>query len=71
MEAKRGAYELLTSPGRASAEQGQVMLDGPDGVALTMTPEAAVGTAWSLIEAAGDARRQREAGSAGEPGTEG
>lgn len=60
MEQKPLAYALLTSPGRASAEQGQVMLDGPDGVALTMTPEAAVGTAWSLLEAAEVARRQRD-----------
>ena len=59
------AYELLTSPGSASAEQGQVMLDGPDGTALTMTPEAAIGTAWSLIQAAEAARRQRDAGGAG------
>ena len=60
MDASHLAYELLTTPGRASAEQGQVMLDGPDGTALTMTPEAAIGTAWSLIQAADAARRQRQ-----------
>ena len=71
MEGSHLAYELLTLPGRASAEQGQVMLDGPDGTALTMTPEAAIGTAWSLIEAAGMARRQREERGGSDPASEG
>lgn len=38
--------------GRASAEEGVVILDGPDGVAVTMTAEAAELTADSLREAA-------------------
>jgi hypothetical protein len=42
-------------PGVASAEQGQVILDGPDGVAVTMTAEAAKDTAESLLRAAEEA----------------
>lgn len=38
--------------GRASAEEGVVILDGPNGVAVTMTPEAAAQTARSLKAAA-------------------
>ncbi len=44
--------------GTAAAEQGVVMLDGPDGVAVTMTPEAAEQTADSLRRAADEARAQ-------------
>ncbi|WP_431470350.1 hypothetical protein [Sphingosinithalassobacter sp. LHW66-3] len=46
--------------GTATAEQGQVMLDGPDGVAIAMTPEAAETTAASLSAAAKAARRQSD-----------
>lgn len=41
-----------TEPGIASAEDGLVVLDGPDGVAVTMTPDAAARTGQSLISAA-------------------
>ena len=44
--------------GEANAEQGQVLLDGPDGVAVAMTPGAAEATGQHLINAAGDARGQ-------------
>ena len=50
--------------GQASAENGVVILDGPDGVAVTMTAEAAEQTAESLRAAARQARaeaaRQRD-----------
>ncbi|MEZ0242398.1 MAG: hypothetical protein ACAH11_03415 [Sphingomonas sp.] len=45
-------------PGVATAEQGIVLLDGPNGAALAMTPEAATITGYSLIAAAEEARRQ-------------
>lgn len=48
-----------TQPGVATAEHGQVTLDGPNGVAVAMTPEAAIGTAESLFEAAKLAERQQ------------
>lgn len=46
-------------PGVASAESGWVILDGPNGVAVTMTPEAADSTARSLVSAAEQAIAQR------------
>ena len=47
-----------TKPGIASAEDGLVILDGPDGVAVTLTADAAEDTGRSLIAAAGSARDQ-------------
>lgn len=47
-----------TKPGVATAEKGLVLLDGPDGIAVTMTPAAATGTAQSLLSAAETARAQ-------------
>jgi len=47
-----------TEPGIASAEDGVVILDGPAGVAITMTPDAAEQTAHSLLSAAELADRQ-------------
>lgn len=46
----RGAAQTL--PGKAVAEAGVVILDGPDGIAVTMTPYAALETGKSLMEAA-------------------
>lgn len=51
-----------TEPGVASAEGGLVFLDGPDGVAKTMTAHAALLTGQSLIDAAGVAEGQKEPG---------
>ena len=44
--------------GRAVAEEGYVLLDGPDGIAIAMTPNAAEETGSSLIAAARAARDQ-------------
>jgi hypothetical protein len=41
-----------------NAEEGKVIVEGPDGVAVTLTPDAAEETARRLISAAADARRQ-------------
>lgn len=49
-------------PGQAVAEAGVVVLDGPNGVAVAMTPDAADGTATSLSAAAAEARRQTSQG---------
>ncbi len=46
-------------PGQASAERGQVLLDGPDGVAVALTPDAAEATGQALILAARQARAQQ------------
>jgi hypothetical protein len=56
----------MSDPGRAphqqagvaSAEAGTVLLDGPNGVAIAMTPDAAHTTGESLIAAAAEARMQ-------------
>lgn len=47
-----------TQPGVATAEEGLVILDGPDGVAVTMTADAAQKTGHSLILAADIAAKQ-------------
>jgi hypothetical protein len=51
------------NPGIATAEQGLVLLDGPDGVAISMTPEAAAETGRNLIAAAEEAAGQRGSGA--------
>jgi len=45
-----------TEPGRAVAIDGEVVLDGPDGVGVAMTPAAARETARRLIKAADEAQ---------------
>lgn len=50
-----------TQPGIASAEDGLVILDGPAGIAITMTAGAAAETGHSLISAAEIAQRQMAA----------
>ena len=52
-----------TEPGTATAEDGVVLLDGPDGIAATRTPAAARGTGESLLEAAALAEAQLAAKS--------
>lgn len=59
------ASQPQSQPGVASAEQGLVVLDGPDGVAVTMTPGAAEQTGRSLIAAAELADRQAKLESGG------
>jgi hypothetical protein len=46
------------TPSKVSAEAGEVMIDGPDGVAFSLTPEAAVETSDRLLEQAALARGQ-------------
>lgn len=62
------AIQPETEPGVASAEDGLVILDGPDGLALTMTADAAARTGQSLIDAAALAEQQAPAEA--EPGDE-
>lgn len=50
----------MDEPGIATAEGGLVLLDGPDGVAITLTPQAAESTGQSLLDAARDALKQTE-----------
>jgi hypothetical protein len=45
-------------PGIASAEDGLMVLDGPNGIAITMTANAAHKTGSNLISAADRAEKQ-------------
>ena len=54
------ANRVRDEAGVAAAEHGEVILDGPNGVAVSMTPEAAHRTGQSLTAAAEKARRQQD-----------
>jgi hypothetical protein len=45
-------------PSQVVAEQGTVIIEGPAGAAITMTPDAAEETARRLLAAVADARAQ-------------
>ncbi|MEJ8859424.1 hypothetical protein WKW79_33005 [Variovorax robiniae] len=56
MTDRSAALKPREDAGRATAENGVVILDGPNGIAVTMTADAAAKTADSLQEAARQAR---------------
>lgn len=45
-------------PTTVTAEEGEVMLDGPDGLAVSFTPDAASKSAIAIAAAASEAQRQ-------------
>lgn len=49
-------------PSEVVAEAGDVIVEGPDGVAVTLTPDAAEETARRMMAAADQARRQADLG---------
>jgi len=53
------ANRVHKEAGDAAAERGEVILDGPNGVAVSMTPEAARKTGERLAGAADEASRQK------------
>jgi hypothetical protein len=55
-----GVADTQSRPCQAAAEDGVVTVDGPAGVAVTLTPDAAERTADSLKMAARQAREGRE-----------
>jgi len=58
-----GPMEPLKVEAQASqvvADAGSIIIDGPDGVAVTMSPDAAEETARRLLDAVGEARRQAQ-----------
>lgn len=57
MDSSNSALKPREDAGVATAVDGVVVLDGPDGVAVTMTADAAARTADSLHAAAHEARR--------------
>ncbi len=51
---------VFAEASEVSAEEGDVIVEGPDGVAITLTPDAAEETARRLTDAAAQARRQQQ-----------
>lgn len=51
-------------PSTVSREDHEILMDGPDGVALSMTPEAALRTAKALEQEAERAIAEREPAAA-------
>ena len=49
-----------STPSAVNAEDGEVLIDGPNGVAVSFTPEAAVETSERLVSASAAADRQRK-----------
>jgi hypothetical protein len=47
--------ETYSKPTEVTSEEGRVLLDGPDGVDVAMTPEAALETGGRLIDEAAKA----------------
>ena len=59
MRDRSNALQPREDAGKATAENGLVILDGPDGIAVTMTADAAARTADSLHEAARQVRESQ------------
>jgi hypothetical protein len=51
--------KVYDEPTRVDAEDGKVILDGPDGVAVRMTPDAALETSDRLLSGATQAMGQQ------------
>lgn len=51
-------HRLYDTPSDVSVEQGQVHMDGPDGVSVSLTPDAAAETSDRLLAAAATAKGQ-------------
>jgi hypothetical protein len=52
--------DVRKDAGDANAEEGQVLLDGPDGIAVALSPDAAQRTGQNLVAAAEVARGQEQ-----------
>ncbi len=53
----RKAHDVPTT---VTSEEGEVMLDGPDGLAVSFTPDAASKSAAAIAEAASKAQLQSD-----------
>jgi hypothetical protein len=53
--------KIYNEPSDVDAQDGTVIVDGPDGVAVSLTPDAALETGGRLIDAAALARGQEMA----------
>jgi membrane peptidoglycan carboxypeptidase len=59
--------KLYDEATKVTAKDGEVILDGPDGVDVKLTPEAANETSDRLLEAASQAAGQRKRKELGLP----
>jgi hypothetical protein len=50
---------VYDTPSEVTAEEGQVLVEGPDGVDVSFTPEAAAETSDRLLTGAAEARGQQ------------
>ena len=55
------SHKTENEAGEAQAEKGLVIIDGPNAVAISMTPKAAAKMGQRMIDAAGVADTQPEA----------
>ena len=53
------ALQPTNLPLDVAAEEGEVLIEGPEGIALSMTPEAAEESSNRLYERTAEARGQR------------
>jgi hypothetical protein len=53
--------QAYDEPSKVAAEDGEVVVDGPDGVAITLTPDAAIETSQRLLDGGLTAQGQRVA----------
>jgi len=63
MDSNQREKPSYDKPSDVAAEQGNVIVDGPDGVAVTMTPEAARETGRRLIDNGDEAEKQADDGA--------
>jgi hypothetical protein len=54
--------KIHDTPSEVSAEEGEVIVDGPDGVAVSLTPDAAIETSERLRHGGKAARDQQATG---------
>jgi hypothetical protein len=52
----------LDQSSRVAAEEGEVLVEGPNGIALSLTPEAAETTSRRLLDGAARAAGQKTSG---------
>lgn len=61
------SVQVHAQPSEVVAEEGKVIVEGPNGVAITFVPDAAEETGRRLLEAAADARTQSATPQAANP----
>ena len=52
-------YRTYDTPSEVAAEEGEVHVDGPDVVAVSLTPDAAIETAERLFQRGTEAQGQK------------